>query len=82
MSNTYQTNLTDRTYNGWTNYQTWNVALWIGNDEGFYNLAQQCDDYQEFLQSLCGGCVQTPDGVKFADPRINRIELDSDLFDF
>lgn len=24
-------------YNGWTNYETWCVALWLGNDEGSYN---------------------------------------------
>lgn len=23
-------------YSGWTNYETWHVALWIGNEEGSY----------------------------------------------
>lgn len=26
----------DQTYNGWTNYETWNVKLWIDNEEGDY----------------------------------------------
>ena len=24
----------DKRYNGWTNYETWNVNLWIDNEEG------------------------------------------------
>jgi DNA-directed RNA polymerase subunit M/transcription elongation factor TFIIS len=27
---------TEKTYNGWTNYETWAVALWMNNDEGSY----------------------------------------------
>lgn len=37
-----------KTYNGWTNYETWNVALWIDNEQGSYNewreRAQECLD--------------------------------------
>ena len=29
----------DKRYNGHKNWNYWNVALWIGNDEGLYNLA-------------------------------------------
>ena len=29
-----QNKVEDKTYNGWTNYETWNVKLWIDNDQG------------------------------------------------
>ena len=29
------------TYNGWQNYETWNVALWIDNDAGTYGMRQE-----------------------------------------
>lgn len=29
--------MSDTKYNGWTNYETWNVNLWLENDEESYN---------------------------------------------
>lgn len=30
-----------KTYNGYKNWQTWNIALWCGNDEGVYRLIRE-----------------------------------------
>jgi hypothetical protein len=85
MTSTYQTCLTDQTYNGWTNYQTWNVVLWIQNDEDLYNLVNEFEIacYEDLLDVLydCGS-KETPDGVKWTDPKINRAEINGDVFDF
>jgi hypothetical protein len=82
---TYQTCLTDQTYNGWTNRKTWNVALYIQNDESIYNLicSNEIQSYEDLLEVLyeCGS-KETPDGVKWTDPKINRAEINGDVFDF
>ena len=59
-------------YNGWSNRETWNAALWVNNDEGLYNGAQRLllthDDPAELapeLESYCRGLWPnglTPDG--------------------
>jgi hypothetical protein len=28
-------------YQGWKNWETWNVALWFGNDQGLYNAVRE-----------------------------------------
>jgi hypothetical protein len=33
--------MTTETYNGWTNYATWGVALVLDNDEGTYNAVRE-----------------------------------------
>ena len=79
MTVTYQQNLTDTEYNGWTNYETWNVSLWIQNDEGYYDIALHCDDYQDFVDALEAVSLNrgsTPDGVKWSSEKINTLELD------
>ena len=66
----------DQTYNGWTNYETWNVALWIGNDEFLYTQARKCYDYKRFVQRMEGLMSETPDGVSLTDPQLDLEELD------
>jgi hypothetical protein len=87
--------MTSNTYNGWANYQTWNAALWIGNDEFLYNTAKACVEYAsegespwvKFVRCMTDGQIgrmlgQTRDGVKWNDPAIDQaamLEMMTDL---
>jgi len=69
-------------YNGWTNWETWNVALWIGNDCGLYELA--CDVAREggtygHMVSIIhdAGSKETPDRCKWDDVKIDGIEVNN-----
>ena len=59
-------NLTDlpkKEYNGWSDWTTWNCALWIGNDQGLYNMARNCVDYIDFINNVIDLLPKTPDGA-------------------
>jgi hypothetical protein len=36
--------MSTETYNGWANYPTWNVALWMDNEQGSYAYARELAD--------------------------------------
>lgn len=71
-------------YNGWKNYETWNVALWIQNDESLYELARECRrkiaPYEAFRIRIQEFGVQigyqTPDGVAWNDSSLDIEALD------
>ena len=63
------------TYNGYKNWNHWNVSLWINNDEGLYQLARmaardQIDRMAAARYMLdClkqSGISKTPDGAPYS----------------
>ena len=69
-------------YNGWKNWATWNVALWLGNDEGLYKIARRFVNYKDLAQELVDyGTPTTPDGASYTDPDLDTYALDELLMD-
>ena len=62
-------------YNGWSDWTTWNVALWINNDQTFYGIAKECKDYMDFLYEMHSmiGSFATPDGADWGEANIEEM---------
>ena len=75
------------TYQGWTNYETWNVALYINNEYRIYKTACEWvrdriemgydslsyDTFRHTLTELFG--PKTMDGVRWDDDTLDHQEL-------
>jgi hypothetical protein len=70
----------DTTYNGYANYATWNVSMYLTNDEGLYNLVKRFDSWEKCKEALGWyGVTKTCDDISFDDPDLDIDELDEML---
>lgn len=78
--------MSDNTCNGWENYETWNVMLWINNTEILYYLARDMrpTSYQSFICELMEQGViewRTKDGIRWLDPWLDYDALDEAIIE-
>ena len=68
-------------FNGWKNYETWNIALYIENERELYEAAKAFDSYIEFAECFIenGGSLTTPDGVDWISNLIDLDELNEHI---
>lgn len=78
-----------KNYNGWTNYETWNVALWLNNEPSTseylhdlsngpgktYEKARQLQEFVEDMNPLSEGASMFHDLLSAAIHAVNWYEI-------
>jgi hypothetical protein len=71
-------------YNGYKNWHTWQAALWLDNDEDYYEAAVKFmnkrhkggkSPYSSFVKLYLYEDGRSPEGVLWLDQKISRTEM-------
>ena len=68
----------DREYNGWTNWHTWNLMLWIDNTEEVYHkgrvMAGEQTRFKRWASSICTTVNRVHDeGIEWEKVNVEEI---------
>lgn len=76
--------MSEQNYLGWKNRQTWNVALWINNDEQLYRMAVEFmknykghKPYGSFVRYAGLENERTPDNISYSGTKLSHKELNA-----
>jgi hypothetical protein len=76
------------TYEGWKNRSTWNVSLWLNNEEPYYRAAVEFMKDYKGKRPYLDFCIdsgldtqKTPDGIMWISQLLDYAELNAMMWE-